>query len=97
MMQTVLLISMMLLALAITGCLFRVLKGPSIADRIAALDTIGVNVAAEVAVAGAYMRSTAYFELVLLIGILAFIGTVALARYMERGRVLNAPDDSAGD
>ena len=96
-MQTVLLISMMLLALAISGCLFRVLKGPSIADRIAALDTIGVNVAAEVAVAGAYMRSTAYFELVLLIGILAFIGTVALARYMERGRVLNASDDSTGD
>lgn len=96
-MQTVLLISMMLLAVAIGGCLYRVLKGPSIADRIAALDTIGVNVAAEVAVAGAYTRSTAYFELVLLMGILAFIGTVALARYMERGRVLDAPDDTTGD
>lgn len=92
-MQTILLIAMILLALAISGCLYRVLKGPSIADRIVALDTIGVNVAAEVAVAGAYTRSTAYFELVLLIGILAFLGTVALARYMERGRVLDAPDD----
>ncbi|WP_172254664.1 Na(+)/H(+) antiporter subunit F1 [Saccharibacillus deserti] len=96
-MQTVLLLSMVLLALAIAGCLYRVLKGPSIADRIAALDTIGVNVAAEVAVAGAYTQSTAYFELVLLIGILAFLGTVALARYMERGKVLDAPDDSTGD
>ncbi|NGZ77562.1 Na(+)/H(+) antiporter subunit F1 [Saccharibacillus alkalitolerans] len=97
MMQTLLFLSMILLALAIFGCLYRVLKGPSLADRIAALDTIGVNIAAEVAVAGAYMRSTAYFELVLLIGILAFLGTVALARYMERGKVLNAPDDPARD
>lgn len=96
-MQTILLLAMILLALAISGCLYRVLKGPSIADRIAALDTIGVNVAAEVAVSGAYTRSTAYFELVLLIGILAFLGTVALARYMERGKVLDAPDDSTGD
>ncbi|WP_338553197.1 Na(+)/H(+) antiporter subunit F1 [Paenibacillus sp. KS-LC4] len=83
-----LLISLALLALAILGCMYRLLKGPSLPDRIAALDTIGVILLSMVAILCVLLRTTAYIDIVLLIGILSFIGTTAFARYIERGEVI---------
>lgn len=93
MMSGLLLVSLILLSLSILGCLFRLLIGPSIPDRIAALDTIGVLLLAMIAVIGMLLGTTAYFDIILLIGILTFIGTTAFARYIERGVVLEAGDD----
>ena len=56
------------------------------ADRITALDTIGINVIAIVAVLSMMLHTQAYLDIILLIGILAFLSTVAFARYIERGR-----------
>ncbi|MGG4146352.1 Na(+)/H(+) antiporter subunit F1 [Paenibacillus algorifonticola] len=83
-----LLISLAILALAILGCMYRLLKGPSLPDRIAALDTIGVILLSMVAILCVLLRTTAYIDIVLLIGVLSFIGTTAFARYMERGEVI---------
>ncbi|MEW4368408.1 Na(+)/H(+) antiporter subunit F1 [Paenibacillus kandeliae] len=86
--QTALLITLILLSLAIAGCMYRVLKGPSMTDRITALDTIGVNLIAMIAVLSMMLDTQAYLEVMLLVGILAFIGTVAFAKYIERGVVI---------
>lgn len=93
MMETLLWISLGLLALAMLGCLYRLLLGPSIADRIAALDTIGVLLLSMIAVIGMVTGTQAYFDIILVIGILTFIGTTAMARYIERGIVLESGDD----
>lgn len=93
MMETLLWISLALLALAVLGCLYRLLRGPSIADRIAALDTIGILLLSMIAVIGMVTETQAYFDIVLVIGILTFIGTTAMARYIERGVVLESGDD----
>lgn len=93
MMDTLLWVSLGLLALAVLGCLFRLLRGPSIADRIAALDTIGVLLLSMIAVIGMVTGTQAYFDIILVIGILTFIGTTAMARYIERGVVLESGDD----
>lgn len=93
MMNGLLLVSLVLLSLAIMGSLVRLLAGPSIPDRIAALDTIGILLLAMIAVIGMLLRTTVYFDIILLIGILAFIGTTAFARYIERGVVLESGDD----
>lgn len=77
-----------ILALSIVVCLYRVIKGPSMADRIIALDTIGIQLLATVAIIGAMFRTTAYFETILVLGILTFIGTTAFARFIERGAVI---------
>ncbi|GAK02772.1 Na(+) H(+) antiporter subunit F [Geomicrobium sp. JCM 19037] len=93
MFDVVLLISLLLLTLSILVGLYRVIKGPSMPDRVYALDLIGINMIALIAVFSIYMRSTAYLEAVLLLGILAFIGTVAFAKYIERGVAIERNDD----
>jgi multicomponent Na+:H+ antiporter subunit F len=93
MMETLLWIALGLLALAVLGCLYRLLLGPSIADRIAALDTIGVLLLSMIAVIGMVTGTQVYFDIILVIGILTFIGTTAMARYIERGIVLESGDD----
>lgn len=72
---------------------WRLLKGPSLPDRVAALDTIGINLLAMVAVLSVLLRTQAFIEIILLIGILSFIGTTAFARYIERGVVLEHGND----
>ncbi|MGF7047740.1 multicomponent Na+:H+ antiporter subunit F [Paenibacillus sp. DS2015] len=81
------------MALAIGVCAWRLVKGPSLSDRVAALDTIGINLLAMVAVLSVLLRTQAFFEVILLIGILSFIGTTAFARYIERGVVLEHGND----
>lgn len=93
MMNELLIAALILLSLAVLGALYRLLKGPSIPDRIAALDTIGILLLATIAVLSMLLRTTAYFDIILLLGILTFIGTTAFARYIERGVVLESGDD----
>ncbi|QJC52185.1 Na(+)/H(+) antiporter subunit F1 [Paenibacillus albicereus] len=80
--------SLVLLILSIAGCMYRLLKGPSVSDRIAALDTIGILLLSMIAVFGMLQGTTVYFDIILVIGIVSFIGTTAFARYIERGAVM---------
>lgn len=93
MLYVILNISLLLMGISIIGCLYRVLKGPSMADRITALDTIGIQLIGSVAVLSMLLHTQAYVDIILLIGILAFISTVAFSRFIERGVVLENDDD----
>lgn len=93
MLSPLLIASLVILSLAILGCMYRLLKGPSITDRIAALDTIGVILLSMIAVICMLLKTQNYFDIILLIGILTFIGTTAFARYIERGVVFEHGDD----
>lgn len=93
MLNSMLLVSLAVLSLAILGCLYRLLLGPSVPDRIAALDTIGVILLSMIAVISMLLKTKTYFDIILLIGILTFIGTTAFARYIERGVVIEHGDD----
>lgn len=97
MLSSLLFVSLLLLALSIVGCLYRVLKGPSMADRITALDTIGVMLLAFIAVLSMMLRTEAYFEVILLIGIITFLGTTAFAKFIERGAVLDRGRNNRDD
>ncbi|WP_412760946.1 Na(+)/H(+) antiporter subunit F1 [Paenibacillus validus] len=94
-MSSLLLLSLAILSLAIVCCMYRLLKGPSISDRIAALDTIGVLLLSMIAVICMLLKTYAYFDIILVIGILTFIGTTAFARYIERGVVIESGDDDS--
>jgi len=80
--------ALLFLSISVLLTLYRVIKGPSIHDRILALDSIGYTIIGIVALLSIYLDSHAYMETILLIGILAFLGTMALSRYMERGVVI---------
>ncbi len=74
--------------LALLLCLWRLLRGPEAPDRVLALDTMYVNVVALVVLLGLRDGSSVYFEAALLIALLGFAGTVALARYLSRGDIV---------
>ncbi|WP_310832706.1 Na(+)/H(+) antiporter subunit F1 [Paenibacillus pedocola] len=88
--------SLVILALAMLACLYRLLKGPTRSDRVAALDTIGIHVLAIIAVVSMQLNTQDFLEIILVIGILTFIGTTALARYIERGVVVEEGGDTDG-
>jgi multicomponent K+:H+ antiporter subunit F len=76
------------IGIAMLLCLLRLVRGPDAADRILALDTLYINAIALLILLGVRMGTSVYFEAALLIALTGFIGTVALARYLERGRVM---------
>jgi len=64
------------------------LRGPEATDRVLALDTMYVNVVALVVLLGLRFGTDLLFEAALLIALLGFASTVALARYLSRGDVM---------
>lgn len=64
------------------------LRGPEATDRVLALDTMYVNVVALVVLLGLRHGTELLFEAALLIALLGFASTVALARYLSRGDVM---------
>ncbi|WP_405112295.1 Na(+)/H(+) antiporter subunit F1 [Paenibacillus sp. FSL K6-1217] len=93
MIYSILMLALSIMVISIATCAWRLVKGPSLPDRVAALDTIGINLLAMVAVLSVLFKTQAYIEYILLIGILSFIGTMALARYIERGVVFEHGHD----
>ena len=83
-------IGLSLLIVAISTLLFvyRLVKGPSTPDRVIALDAIGINLIAITAIISIAINSNAFVEIILLLGILAFIGTVAFSKWLEKGEII---------
>ncbi len=75
-------------ALAMGLCGVRLFRGPEVPDRILALDTLYINVVALVILLGVRWQTAMMFEAALIVAMLGFVGTVALARYMTRGDVI---------
>lgn len=88
MIQGILICSLCFLSFAVFATIYRLIVGPTAPDRIQALDALGINIISGVAIFSVFIRSTGFFEVILLIGILSFIGTIAFARYLERGVVI---------
>lgn len=75
-------------ALAILLCSWRLLRGPEITDRILAIDTLYLNAVALVVMLGMRWSTPLLFEAALIVAMLGFASTVALARYVSRGDVV---------
>jgi multicomponent K+:H+ antiporter subunit F len=70
--------------LAILLASIRLVRGPSLPDRILALDTLYVNAVATAILLGIRFDSFAYMEAALLVALMGFIATVSLARHAAR-------------
>ncbi|MFN2744075.1 MULTISPECIES: Na(+)/H(+) antiporter subunit F1 [Bacillus] len=88
MFEFILQLSLGILAVSTLLYVLRVIKGPSIPDRVVALDAIGINLIGITALVSILLNTTAYLEVILLIGILAFIGTVAFSKFLEKGEII---------
>ncbi|GEK32959.1 Na(+)/H(+) antiporter subunit F1 [Kurthia sibirica] len=88
MIDVILKIALTLFSLTIAISFYRVAKGPSMPDRIVGLDTIGVNLLSMVAIISILFGTKAYLEVILILGILSFIGTIAFSKFLERGVII---------
>jgi len=88
MLTTALALASALVAAAFALSFFRLLQGPSAADRILALDTLYINAVALLVLLGIALASTLYFEAALLIALMGFVGTVALSKFILRGDII---------
>jgi multicomponent K+:H+ antiporter subunit F len=76
--------SMYVVGLAMLMALWRLLRGPSVPDRILALDTLSVTAIAQLMLFGMHLDSSVYFEAALIIAMLGFGTTVVLSKYVLR-------------
>lgn len=75
-------------ALSMLLCLYRLWIGPSLPDRVLALDTLYINTMALLVLIGLWIKNAIYFEAALMIAMLGFISTIALSRYLAKGKVV---------
>jgi len=88
MLSIALTIAFALVAAACALSFLRLMKGPDATDRILALDTLYVNAIALLVLLGIHLASPLYFEAALLIALMGFVGTVAVAKYLQRGDII---------
>lgn len=88
-------IAIIIVALSMIGILVRVIIGPTLADRVIALDALGITLMAMIALFSVLTNTRFLFVILLLIGILAFLGTAAFAKFMDKGEIIeNDRNDS---
>jgi len=88
MLETVILIVFAMIGLSLLLNLWRLVMGPSVPDRILALDTMYINSIALIILYGMSMGTDLYFEAALLIAMLGFVSTVAVCKYLLRGDII---------
>lgn len=78
-------IFIVIIGLAILLCLLRMLKGPTAPDRAVALDTMATITTALLVLLGFIFDRYIYLDVALVYAVLTFIGSVAIARFLEKG------------
>lgn len=86
--MTVVDIALVCLSLSVVLAVYRVVRGPSWADRITGFDFLGVSLAALIVVLALRTGFESFLDVALIVSILGFLSTVAFTRYLLRGRVM---------
>ena len=76
------------LGLALALNLWRLIRGPDVADRILALDTMVINAIGIIVLGGIASGSGTSFEAAMLLAMVGFVGTVAYAKFLLRGDII---------
>ncbi|WP_044338128.1 Na(+)/H(+) antiporter subunit F1 [Rossellomorea aquimaris] len=93
MLHTIFQITLLCVSLSMLGLVYRVVKGPTTPDRVVALDAIGINLIAIIALVSMMLDTYAFLEVILLLGILAFLGTIAFSKFLEKGEIIERERD----
>jgi multicomponent Na+:H+ antiporter subunit F len=77
-------IALLMLTVAALLAFVRVVRGPTLPDRVVAIDLIGVLIVGVIVVAATATGDHAFLDVAIVIALISFVGTVAYARYVER-------------
>ncbi|WMT86821.1 K+/H+ antiporter subunit F [Pelagibacterium sp. 26DY04] len=83
-----LIVAQVMLALAMVLAAYRMILGPRAQDRVLALDAFYVTGMLMLVTVGIRIGTSIFFEVALVIGMLGFVSTVALAKFLMRGEVI---------
>ena len=83
-MEIVYIIATVFISLALVLSMVRLVKGPTAADRVVALDTMSITVTASLTLLAFYFQRYIYVDVALIYAVLGFIGVIIIARYLER-------------
>lgn len=86
-------LALFFIAISTLVALYRLIRGQSIPDRVMALDAIGINIIAIIAILCILHDTKVYLDAMIVIGILSFLGTVALSKFIEKGIVIESKRD----
>lgn len=76
-------IALLMLTVAALLTFVRVVRGPTLPDRVVAIDLIGVLIVGVIVVGSAGTGEQAFLDVAIVIALISFVGTVAYARYVE--------------
>lgn len=93
MIHTILSISFVLFGLAIIITFVRIIIGPTFSDRVIAMDVVGVNLISAMAIVSILFSTRAFYDVILVLGILAFISTISFSKFLERGVIIERKRD----
>ena len=79
-------LGVMLILVGMVMCLFRVMRGPHLADRVLAVDAMALHVVALVILLASHLRADVFFDAVLVVAIIGFASTVAFGQYIGAQR-----------
>ncbi len=88
MLNVAVIIALGMLGVALALNAWRLFRGPDATDRILALDTLYINAAAVIVLYGVHVGRPDFFEAALLIALLGFVSTMALAKFLLRGDII---------
>ena len=88
-MATVTTVALVLMAVAVAMCLVRILAGPSLPDRVIALDAAGIGAMGIMVILAVKYDEELFLDLALVFAVLAFVGTVSIAKFLLRGKIID--------
>jgi multicomponent Na+:H+ antiporter subunit F len=93
-MMTFIWISLLIVILSMVGLLYRIFRGPSVPDRLVALDAIGVMFISSTALLSVLFETELFLDVILLLAVLSFIGTVSFSKFIEKGEIIERDRNS---
>lgn len=82
--QWTVMLGIAVIAAGMLGCIYRLIRGPHLADRAMAVDTLGIQLIGLVVLLGFHIQTGSFTDGILVLSLLAFAGTVAMAQYIAR-------------
>jgi len=86
--------AIVIITLSMITILYRLVVGPSASDRVVALDALGVALIALIGLFSIMVETNLFLEIILLLAILSFIGTIAFSKFIEKGDIIDRDNSS---
>lgn len=81
-------------AFSMLGMIYRVLKGPTLHDRVITLDAFGVTLMGMIGLVSVVLDTSYLLVVIMLIGMIGFIATIGFAKFLEKGVIIENDRDN---